>query len=346
MAGFTLFTVELIADSLLGPISAALASAGPNRGQPVLGLRLLDLPPSVLEAPEEEEVADGPSGRFRFGGRGKALMIELPDAMLEARGGPMPLWLMLLVRDPERPSNVATLIASACVDIRTEVDRASSHGRQGACAPCPFQRCTFTMTAVRNAGCEIRLDCLLRIFAGVQQPPLGSETLLEPAAVAVFAPGASLGSGDRKTGGSSVSSLAEREDTKQSCAVQTQTDADVDETSKPSAAASPADVFGTSMPSPDRVEVVCPTPPCKDGAFFPDEMRFGQVAVPSELAREEERPHPVECRARSDVTASSSVLGPLSEKYSAVANGPPSVPPSLPLVAEMLRELWQIRSIS
>lgn len=344
MAGFTLFTVELIADRLLGPISAALASAGPSRGQPVLGLRLLDLQPSVLEPPAEEEIADGPSGpsggRFSFGGRGKALMIELPDAMLAARGEPMPLWLMLLVRDPDRPSNVATLIASACVDIRTEVDRASSHGRQGACAPCPFQRCTFTMTAVRNAGCKIRLECLLRIFAGVQQPPLGCETLLEPAAVAVFAPATSLGSGDSKTGGSgdskadgsSVGSSAEREEVKQSCAVQTQTDADVDENSKPT----PADILGTSML----------TPPCKDGALFLDEMRFGQVTVPAEPAREEEGTHPVECRARSDVSASSSVVGPLSEKHVAGVNGPPSVPPSLPLVTEMLKELWQIRSIS
>lgn len=349
MAGFTLFTVELVADSLFGPISVALDTAGPSPGRPALGFRLLDLPPSILEAPEDgKEVSEAVGNRFSFGGRGKALMIELPDAMLEACVEPIPLWLMVLVRDPERPTNVATLVASACVDLRAEVDRAAGYRRQGLCAPCPFQRCTFKMTAVRNTECVLQLECLLRIFAGSQQPPLGGEPLLEPAAVAVFAPGAILRSDDRSVGTSSLQSSAGREVIKQSCTAQTQTTVETDETSTPLLATAPTGSSGTSAPHLDRTaHIVAPNLPRKDGAVFPGEMCFGRMgAMPSDPARAEESPRPAASRALSEVSPSSSVLGPLPGDYASAAMGPPSVPPSLPLVAEMLRELRQIRSIS
>lgn len=212
-----LFTLELIADSLRGPVSllSSLAAArgterrpaGESNIRPALGLRLLDLPHVLLE-PLDGEVcygtADTAGGKCQiiFGGKGKALTFELLDDSEEI----LPLWLMALVRchqqvgreegtPPGAPAAaVAVLIASACVDLRAEVQRAREVHRHGSIGSA-FRRCTFRMTAVQNLGGALCLDCYFRVYAGEHRPLAGGELLLEPS---VLAPPQVMAAGEEK----------------------------------------------------------------------------------------------------------------------------------------------------
>lgn len=225
----TVYTLELIADSLRGPASflasvAAAVGLEPEPGvaanqehtspsvlaakglvKPALGLRILDLPHVVLEAPEDEvyataassccgEVADGGEETelcLSFGGRGKALMFEL----LEDSREPLPFWLMALAMCPDqaaacaagtdapRPVAAAVLLASACVDLQAEVSIVREGARSAEGGACAFRRCTFRMSAVRDTGCSLTLDCFFRIYTGTHRPLVGGELLLEPALV-------------------------------------------------------------------------------------------------------------------------------------------------------------------
>jgi len=213
------FTVELIVEGIRGPdrfLNAVLAagdgaadslgSASPSataaalaksRITPALGLRILDLPHAVIEAPEGEvygtRIVKPGECHIAFGGRGKALMFEV----LEDSDAPLPLWLMALVKrpapdapfgdmqaqsgTPTAAAASAVLLASACVDLLAEVRACASRGARHSNAVCAFRRCSFQLVGVHDACCSVVLDCYFRVYAGSHQPLAGGELLLEPA---------------------------------------------------------------------------------------------------------------------------------------------------------------------
>ena len=125
-----------------------------------------------------------------FAGRGKALVVELPGPRRgPGRGEALPLWLMALARRPagQEPEDggpagaSAVLVASACVDLQQELAQAATDAR---CSP--FRRCSFRLTPVQDAGCQLTLDCFLRVYEGGHRELAGGELLLEPSVLAPF----------------------------------------------------------------------------------------------------------------------------------------------------------------
>lgn len=86
---------------------------------------------------------------------------------------------------PPGSGGAAILLASACVDLRGEILRAASPKQSalGGYAYVPFRKCSLQLTPVRDAHCAFTLDCYLRVYAGSQQQLSGGELLVEPRAV-------------------------------------------------------------------------------------------------------------------------------------------------------------------
>jgi len=328
-----LLTVELVAESLQGSAGRAVSQKSPERQIPALGVRLLDLAPAVIEAPDTEAFGASAESFVSFNGRGKALVVEMPIAASEA-AEPIPLWLLALALQPAGVTRSAVLLASACIDLRQEVLRAISV-KGGTSAPCTFRRCSFRMTPVRETSCNLQLDCFLRIYTGSHQPISGTELLLEPIAVAGAASprrgGLLQGLGPRQpeqstvetqTQPESIAASGTLEKQKQpkavsaSSTVETQTQPEAVEEVRPKVSTTSA---LPSRPAVDRV----------DGVFFADELRVQSAEPPQEQAL--------------DGPASPEV--PKTGLEDCIARGPPDVPSSLPLVSELVRELYQIRAL-
>merc|ERR1719198_239884 len=131
-------------------------------------------------------------------------------------------------------------------------------GTSGASSPCPFKRCSFSMTPVRDSGCALTVECYVRLYAGSQRPVTGGELLLEPSAIL---PGTH--SAPRRP----------------CCTTETQTDASELQakaqagTVQPGKEAAKKDVqiLQELEPIQTRVEASA-------GAFFPAEIRVGNAA--------------------------------------------------------------------
>jgi len=313
-----LFTLELIAQSLKGSAGAALlnilkakSADDGSPGRPALGLRLLDLAPVLIEAPVGEVYGSSAGSCVAFGGRGKALVFELPGPVHgHSNKEPLPLWLMVLSRqpDPEAPS---VLMASACVDFRGDMHAAATAG--GASSPCPFKRCSFRMTPVKDAACALTLECYVRMYAGSQRPVTGGELLLEPSAIL---PGAHL------------------PPQPPCCTAETQTESPV---SPAPAEASATQIAQETLQREEQRQLSeasngYPAASTNTGAFFPAEISVGA--------------------ARGDTTTSSAAATGTAQRTAEVTSLPgaspatPAVASSLPLVSKLVRELLQIRSIS
>jgi len=362
--GASLFTLELIADALCGSagnLAAAMLTSAPVPTQqgapglrltgaaapcPSLGLRLLDLAPALVDALDGEVFRSAPESRIAFGGRGKALVFELPESSVwrcdKGEHGvlqtPMPLLLMALARPPEAGA-AAVLLASACVDLRQEVMHAALDGHGGgASACCPFKRLAFQMTSARDASCTLTLRCFLRLYAGGGRPISGGELLLEPNAVApapLPAPlPAELGgvAGERRSVETQTETLhesdAKRHESEPTSAATEHMHSRSRHQSHRHAA---GDCFSNDVQSGDRC-----------GVYFPSEIvmscpetrnvgPMGGIATP-------------ECLSSLDLDTGNA-------DSVAVCGGPapgqtPDVASSLPLVSKLLRELWQVRSVT
>lgn len=379
--GGALFTLELIADGLCGPLgslmatlaapaatsatsSLSAASTALGIGRPALGLRFLDLAPVLIDAPEGSSFGSATRSRVKFEGRGKALAFELPDmANGTAHNSPMPLWLLALAKQPGTESS-AVLLASACIDLRGEIARAASDRCAGEAAACPFRRCAFRMTAVRDAGCALTLECYLRVYAGEQRPVTGGELLLEPSAVS----GGIFGSVDHAA--------------PEQCCAATQTE-DVDSPEGASAEAHsrnpeeqapqgksplPLDVSATSAAgaTPDQegqsnaplLQRSAHRPGGRD-AFFADEILVHHPPgdrKTNAAAQSRASGHTARINTASPTAHASSSRSPTASQVGAArlddddpgtggTQGSPAVSSSLPLVSELVRELFQIREI-
>lgn len=318
-----LFTLEVIVQCLRGSAGAGLlelrnahtAEGPPLTLKPALGLRLLDLTPVVVDALDDETYGTSQNHSIAFGGRGKALVFELATASLRQASQPLPLWLMALARkgDADGP---AILMASACIDFRGDVVHAATH----MAAPSPFKRCAFRMSPVRDGSCTMTLECYVRLYAGAQRPVMGGELLLEPSAVqpSTAAPTPALG-----------------------CAVATQTDAEADAGPGRPASKSESTFNSTALESSENTgrETAKLQPisgredaDTESGAYFPASITVGNctgdaMRSPPNLPR---------------APAAGGVAAPVPP----VSPGTPEVSSSLPLVSELVRELWQIKSIS
>jgi len=425
--GGALFTLELIAESLWGPVllpaTAGIDSSRLSSAPPALGLRLLDLATELLEAPEGEAYSPALSSRVSFGGRGKALVFELPDQFLheyKARDRPLPFWLLACAAvEPstagrsEATTTVASaaaaaktagtvLLASACVDLRQEVLHAQRVARlssehSNSPSLCPFRRCGFQLTTVHGLGSALTLECFFRVYAGSHIPPTDA-ALLQPAAVAAAVPVApsiptsGVRAKDCCVGnrGSSMQGPPQRD-----AATQTERIAHF-----PAAAAATALAAlvmegtqrsrhsQTPAKGPHQAVATVAQLPSQSGggvAFFADEIRIHGGVVPSQV----DEPatvgpaldHGVAAAAAAEAASAEAeaetihfhgASSGLAETLSTVAanpttpqphgagrteaanlitpsqfsGGPPEVSPSLNLVSELVRELWQIRSIS
>lgn len=339
-----LFTLELIADCLWGPSGSCSQEPEEEPLQPALGIRVLDLPCFSIDAPEGEDFEDEEDSCISFASRGKALVFELPEALIES-GTPLPLWLMLLAK--RGASVAATLLASACIDLRSEVLKAMQHERRGALAgPVAFRSCSFRMSPVIDQGCRVTLNCFVRLYAGAHQPLSGGELLLEPAAMLSV-----------DTAGPQRPTSTKR------CSAETQTEAPpalAPALEKPplespgEGTASEAKKIAAGdlrLTAERRPRTPLPPPPAdpgsseemsramkKLGAFFPEEICLG-----GELPG-----------TSTILTTSAELGGVLTTELTAPstlpeltkAPGEVTVSSSLPLVSELLRELWQIRSVT
>eukprot|EP00928_Gymnodinium_smaydae_P055240 TRINITY_DN38834_c0_g1_i1.p1 TRINITY_DN38834_c0_g1~~TRINITY_DN38834_c0_g1_i1.p1 ORF type:complete len:399 (-),score=55.15 TRINITY_DN38834_c0_g1_i1:110-1219(-) len=362
--GYALFSVELVADRFSGPVGSAVTFSATEHGvRPALGLRLLDLTTAVLEAQEGETYGRYADSQVRFGGRGKALSFKLPLPTAREHHSespplsldPLPLWVMALARQTRgghiadgstSGASPAVLLASACVDLRAEVARAwpglFGQATSLAVAPTsgtPFRRCGLRLTPVSDGGCALTLECYLRVYAGSQRPLMGGELLLQPALLqpsraseqAALTPaaatsvetqteepsqpsqpvlGAEIGAGDARQQAPVTATL-------------------------PVGSSSPAwaDVGPRAELSTERGRIqprgVGPAP--KTGAYFADEitLRGSGCGLPLHGAMP---------------ASTAAAVAPEAAGRSCTAG--PEVSGSLPLVAELLRELWQIRSVS
>lgn len=317
--GGALFTLELIAQAVKGSAGASLLSmlqAQPEGSgtasslRPALGLRLLDLPPVVIDAPEAEGYGTSSGSRVAFAGRGKALVFEFPDLVDSQLSKPLPLWLMALARktDPDSPS---VLMASACVDFRDDLMHAAAQakhlgGKAGVSSPCPFKRCSFRMTPVRDAGCALTVECYVRLYAGSQRPVTGGELLLEPSAVLPEAPRSVL----------------------THCVAETQTEppeqppVEEDPAQKKAIEVAPSPKASRRSPSPKASR--SPLSQTSSGTFFPAEIRVGNIS--------------------RDKQTNGAAAGLRTSREASPSS--PKVTSSLPLVSELVRELWQIKEIN
>eukprot|EP00933_Yihiella_yeosuensis_P036104 TRINITY_DN29802_c0_g1_i1.p1 TRINITY_DN29802_c0_g1~~TRINITY_DN29802_c0_g1_i1.p1 ORF type:complete len:340 (-),score=71.00 TRINITY_DN29802_c0_g1_i1:19-1038(-) len=327
------FTLELIAEALHGSAGTAFA-----RQTPAIGLRLLDLSPAVIEAQDGQAFGTSQSSRVSFRGRGKALVFELPEAMLlEESQQPLPLWLMALAKESkvsEVPGS-AVLLASACVDLRQEVEWALASLKKGVrSAPInSFRRCSFRMTAVRDASCSLRLDCFLRLYAGSPQPLTGNE-LLETITVASAASFEDSGEGAWDGAAASKSCRTAETQTEVPLAVE-------------AAISSAAQVLPPAAVPPP----VIPTPgvPAQRQTFKAPIKRGGTQAVEDAFFANEihlksapdERPDAVGKTVSNEVPPP-----PPQEPWPSQSGLAADAPSSLPLVSELLRELWQIRGMT
>mmetsp|Transcript_117348 Transcript_117348/g.203915 ORF Transcript_117348/g.203915 Transcript_117348/m.203915 type:complete len:376 (-) Transcript_117348:54-1181(-) len=373
--GGALFTLELIADGLCGPLgslmaalakpAAAAAAGGVSAadaalgiGRPALGLRLIDLAPVLIEAPVDASFGVSASSRVKFGGRGKALAFELPSMPGDnLQTGPpatsaMPLWLLALAKQPGTETSV--LLASACVDLRGEIARAAADRCSGEAAACPFRRCAFRMTAVRDAGCALTLECYLRVYAGEQRPVTGGELLLEPSAVSVGI-----------FGDHPVHEPPVRE---QRCA-ETQTEEPECPEEAPTAERSPSAQRGsagaTSAAGVTPIQEEVQRPRASQGgrnAFFAEEITVqNPPGRGARRASAEVRSVARAAEVRTGLGRTADTVHATSPNV-AVAGAPldddghgadriqaspasPEVSSSLPLVSELVRELFQIREI-
>lgn len=375
MSDGSTFRVELLVSFLRGPVgkdlsgsTAALSGATGAADRPALGLRLLDLPPVVVLAPEGETFAPTlTESEVRFNGRGKALVFRLPRNFLQRRkgpGDPLPLWLLALAVENEG-SAAAVLLASTCVDLRCEVLRAAASAhRSGFAGPRPFRRAVLALTAVHDESCSLELDCYLRVCADDNQPSEAGPVLLEPAAVmdtklsrsVVGKPRrkaemSSEHAGTRRHGASRLG-LAEGRG-QHSCK-----DAGSSWPEQTGALGPGASAMTPADPGHRRGDLL-----------FPGEIFFGPVAGPPPLESPAAATQP--CTggppAKRHGTASQGLAGSASREgigditsdgarpaaWSGITTSPPdregdggtlAAPASLPFVAGLLRELWQIRA--
>jgi len=381
--GGVLFTLELIADSLQGPVllpPTALASA-----PPILGVRLMDLAPEFLDAPEGETYSPAVSSCVSFGGRGKALVFELADQLLhdhEACGRPLPLWLLALaaIRPSTARRSEATraasataaaatkaaggsvLVASACVDLRQEVLHAQEAARRSSehtsnPSASPFRRCGFKFTAVHGPSSELTLSCFFRVYEGRHIPMTGT-ALLQPAAVAAALPVAPVmpSSGAQAQDCSVSSRGASKQGPSQQWQQQQQRDAvtQTELTAQVHAAAATALAAmvlegthrschsQTTAEGPQQAQL--PSQSGRGTAFFADEIRVHGGEVPAHV---DASATVVQCHSAAfadTLPSASEAADPTTP--SPYSGRPPEVSPSLTLVSELVRELWQIRSIN
>lgn len=348
-----LYTLELLADTLCGSAGAIASDvvednqsdirSKSSSSRPALGLRLLDLPPAVLEAPTGQAFGTLRSSRVSFRGKGKALVFELPELFLQQEE-PVPLWLMALAMQPDSAS--AVLVASACVDLRQEVTRAAAVFKQcsGTLATGnTFRRCSFRMTAVRDGNCDLTLDCFLRLYAGGHQPLTGNELLLQPVAVA---PSVTIEE-TYKRASVPRPAVTDTPLLKDCRTTETQTEAFSDP--------APPD----NLQSCSNMQIQQGTLPADaDDVFFGNEIHLksslGVYSRPEPLSEisvskgHDHTPQGPACPAGDAIHESSEEALALEPKATiqVPAEDSCSAQGSLPLVSELVRELWQMRNES
>lgn len=160
------FALEVVADHISVQCAECTSSASANALRPAVGIRCLDLPAVVVDAPAGQGFPAA-GGRIPFQGRGKALLFELPLSVLEGASNhtPVPLWLTALARPqaavgPEQ----AFLVGSACLDLRAEASCAAASRPSSLNSPIPYRVCTVGMTSARGLNDALRLQCRLRLF--------------------------------------------------------------------------------------------------------------------------------------------------------------------------------------
>ena len=331
--GTSLFTLEFVVDALCGPAGCASQL---TETRPAIAVRLLDLSPVVVDAPDGERFASMEDSKVSFEGRGKALVFDLPNFYLDDASTPIPLWLMALDNRVcgMASASTAVLLASACVDLRTEVLRAVAVGLRGG--PSPFRPVTFQLTPVNDAECVLTLGCFVRLYAGDRED--SNEACLEPAIIAPGSANASVGVDPFVSTKKSHRAKA----TSRCRTTETQTEV----------ARSPADLPSeTKLETESQVQVVTPQPVFGEkgrAAFFPGEIHVSQSGCPGR--GKAEAPEPAVSsgaeRAATHVVGNShrGLQGPSESQGS--TRELQQLPSSLPLVSQLLRELCQIRNVT
>lgn len=159
------FALEVVVDHVTVQHAQSTSNASSNDLRPALGIRFLDLPAVVIDAPDGQgfPIAEG---HIPFHGRGKALLFELPQTVVETNSHvPLPLWLTTLARPKHavRPEQ-AFLVASACLDMRKEAASAAVGRPSTLDSPVPYRACNISMTSARGVSGALGLQCRLRIF--------------------------------------------------------------------------------------------------------------------------------------------------------------------------------------
>eukprot|EP00746_Dinoflagellata_sp_MGD_P163365 gnl/MRDRNA2_/MRDRNA2_91349_c0_seq1.p1 gnl/MRDRNA2_/MRDRNA2_91349_c0~~gnl/MRDRNA2_/MRDRNA2_91349_c0_seq1.p1 ORF type:complete len:366 (+),score=56.92 gnl/MRDRNA2_/MRDRNA2_91349_c0_seq1:61-1158(+) len=160
------FALEVVADHVTVKHAKSTSSALANSLRPAVGVRFLDLPAVVIDAPAGQGFPPS-EGSIAFHGRGKALLFELPQKLV-AEGStqvPLPLWLTVLARPQHAVgSEQAFLVGSACLDMRAEAAAAALGRPSTLDTPIPYRACTIQITSVRGIANALRLQCRLRLF--------------------------------------------------------------------------------------------------------------------------------------------------------------------------------------
>jgi len=323
-------------------------------------------------------------GSISFGGRGKALIFELPEKDVVDTAA-LPLWLMALVRQPPSATDAlapaegaaasaqgstAVLFASACVDLREQVRVAAASARcssndcggGAAASPVAFRRCSFRMTAVRDADCSLELDCYLRVYAGSHRELSGGELLLETSTMLPFAgPPAVVRDGqddaevycgaDSSRQGNRIlpraSSLSSRAGSSERGGSLEVLNAAPATLPPPSARAAQPSATRPSWPGPGGCALGGGTG--VGDTFFPGEIRLAGTAparhtanAPAADATAAAAHAPAVAAALAGAQIGDQEAQPTAAQLAAL---PPDVVSTLPLVSQLLREMRQIRSV-
>eukprot|EP00403_Amphidinium_massartii_P017795 CAMPEP_0178413992 /NCGR_PEP_ID=MMETSP0689_2-20121128/22809_1 /TAXON_ID=160604 /ORGANISM="Amphidinium massartii, Strain CS-259" /LENGTH=323 /DNA_ID=CAMNT_0020035273 /DNA_START=164 /DNA_END=1131 /DNA_ORIENTATION=- len=311
MESGTLFTLEFIANSITTRQPTILPRSqlqgSRHQLQPLLVLRLLDLESVQVDGPAGEmHRLDKEENQVNFRGCGKALSFHLPSSSTEAK--PVLLWIMALGKVPGAKQE-KVLCASACLDVTEEVQGESKPSGRG------FQRCTLRMTPAPDIQGTWSLDCYVRLYPGSPQSVQGHELLLQASSV------------------KAVSLQPQGQ-----AAMRTQST----QTDRPES----REEATSSSRSTAQTQLMWPRPlPRQQGrirdadTFFPEELAVrksgSSLAGASRAYQEQERSLGEQARGGEHIADRA--------KENATA---PDVAPALPLVAELLRELYQIRSIT
>lgn len=157
--------LEVVADHVTVQHAKSGATASANALLPALGIRFLDLPAVVIDAPNGQ-CFPAAEGCIPFDGRGKALLFELPQTIVqESTHVPLPLWLTVLARPQHAVSSEqAFLVGTACLDMRAQALCAAVGRPSTLDSPVPYQSCAVGMTSARGIRDALQLQCRLRLF--------------------------------------------------------------------------------------------------------------------------------------------------------------------------------------